>query len=133
MMHSHDYLRDLFERLLAAMAADAMREIGALWTELDHGLVAHMIAEERHVLPAFAKVDRAEALALLREHGKIRELLLELGVAIDLHCLRYERANELVALLLDHAGREDQLLYRWADQALPAEAIEAVKREVAAG
>src|ERR1700761_4623859 len=73
MMHSHDYLRDLFVRVLEAMAADATSDICGLWTEPDPGLVDHMAAEERHVLPAFAKVDRDEALALVREHGKIRE------------------------------------------------------------
>ena len=57
---------------------------------------------------------------MLRDHGQIRELLLELGVAVDLHELRYERSRELVELLRSHAGREDNLLYRWADQNLDA-------------
>jgi hypothetical protein len=132
MMHSHDYLRDVVVRLLAAMEANATSDVCALWTELDHGLTSHMNAEERYVLPAFAKVDHAEALAIVREHGKIRELLFELGIAVDLHCLRYERSQELIHLLLGHAGREEQLLYHWADQELPAHVVEAVKIAVAA-
>jgi hypothetical protein len=132
MMHSHDCLRDLFVRLLAAMEVDATSDVCRLWTELDRGLTSHMDAEERHVLPAFAKVDRAEALALVREHGYIRELLFELGVAIDLHCLRYERSQEFIHLLLAHAGREEQLLYRWADQQLPDAVVEEVRQEIAA-
>lgn len=132
MMHSHDYLRDVVVRLLAAMEANATRDVCVLWNELDRGLTSHMTAEERHVLPAFAKVDHAEALALVREHGKLRELLFELGIAVDLHCLRYERSQELIHLLLAHAGREEQLMYRWADQALPAHVVDAVKIAMAA-
>jgi len=96
----------------------------SLWTEFDHRLSAHMEAEERFVLPAFAHVDRTEALALIREHGDIRALMLELGVAVDLHQLRFEKARDLVDLLRSHSGREDNLLYRWADQNLEVALVE---------
>ena len=59
-------------------------------------------------LPAFARVDRAEAVALLRE----------LGIAVDLHCATFERAQAFVETLRGHAGREENLLYRWADDNL---------------
>ena len=131
MMHSHDHLRTLYVKLLAAMEANAPSEVRTLWAELDHELLAHMEAEERFVFPAFAKVDHQEALALLREHGQIRELLFDLGVAVDLHCLRYERSSELIRMLLHHAGREEILLYRWADRELPPETVEAVKHHLA--
>lgn len=119
MVRSHQALGDLYDRLLEAMEADApnLRE---LWSQLDRGLMSHMEAEERFVLPSFARVDREEAVMLIREHGQIRTLLFELGVAIDLHELRYERSCELVELLRAHAGREDNLLYRWADKNLDA-------------
>lgn len=117
MVRSHQALGNLYDCLLEAMEVDAPT-LRDLWSQLDRGLTAHMEAEERFVLPSFAKVDRAEAVALLRDHGQIRELLLELGVAVDLHELRYERSRELVELLRSHAGREDNLLYRWADQNL---------------
>jgi iron-sulfur cluster repair protein YtfE (RIC family) len=130
MMHSHEHLHALYTRLLSVMEADAPREVQALWCELDHELLAHMEAEERFVLPAFAKVDHAEALAILREHGQARELLFDLGVAVDLHCLRYERSAELIHLLIHHAEREERLLYRWADRELSAETVEAVKRHL---
>jgi hemerythrin-like domain-containing protein len=117
MIDNHAQLERTFEALLEAMQHDAA-DVRALWTEVDHGLLAHMEAEERYVLPAFARVDRAAAVEILREHGEIRQLLLELGVAIDLHQLRYERSQEFVRMLRAHAGREDNLLYRWADQML---------------
>ncbi len=124
MSHSHEYLEGLYARLLEAMAINAP-DLRELWTELDHGVLAHMEAEERFVLPAFARFDRDEAVGLLRDHGKIREQLLELGIAVDLHAIRYESSRELVELLRAHARREESLLYRWADQRLDRALIDA--------
>jgi hypothetical protein len=124
MERSHQHLDDLYGQLLAAMEANAP-DVCALWTRFDHELLAHMEAEERFVLPKFAHVDANEAMSLLREHGAIREQLLEIGVAIDLHQARYARALELVEKLRAHAGREDHLLYRWADQNLDATQVAA--------
>lgn len=130
MTRSHVDLRDLLGRVLAAMAADARDDVAALWTGLDHGLLAHMEAEERFVLPLFALVDHEEARSLLREHGRLREQLLQLGVAVDLHCARYESSEDFAALLERHAAREERLLYRWADQRLEPSAVERVIERV---
>jgi hypothetical protein len=129
MTENHARLDRLYERLLDAIRADAP-DVRTWWSELDHGVLAHMEAEERFVLPAFAKVDRDEAVALLREHGQLRERLLELGIAIDLHLLRFERARDLIEALRAHAGREDRLLYRWADEQLDASLVEAARRHL---
>jgi len=132
MMRSHEQLRALLPRLLEAMAANARDDVAALWRELDHGLLTHMDAEERFILPVFAHVDRTEALDLLRQHGQIREQLLELGVAVDLHYLRFERSEEFLQILLTHAAREERLLYHWADDRLAPGVLEAVRARVAA-
>jgi len=117
MVKSHQYLDDLYGELLDALAANAP-DLGEVWTKFEHTLLAHMEAEERFVLPSFAKVDRPEAIALIRDHGMFREQLLELGVAVDLHAIRYERSREFVDRLRAHGAREDNLLYRWADEHL---------------
>jgi hemerythrin-like domain-containing protein len=132
MMRSHEQLRDQVIRLLAAMQANARADVTTLWNELEHKLLDHMEAEERFVLPAFAHVDGEEARGLIREHGLIRENLLELGVAIDLHYIRYERSEEFVDLLRRHTEREEGLLYRWADDRLSPNVAQAVKQRVAA-
>ncbi|HUJ58244.1 MAG TPA: hemerythrin domain-containing protein [Kofleriaceae bacterium] len=132
MTRSHAYLRDLLRRVLEAMAANARDDVRELWNTLDHGLLAHMEAEERYVLPVFAHVDQDEARALLREHGLLRDQLLRLGVAVDLHYVRYEESREFAQLLERHAGREENLLYRWADENLGATTVERVKLHVAA-
>jgi hemerythrin-like domain-containing protein len=133
MTRSHHDLRELLTRLLAAMEANARDDVRSLWTELDHGLLAHMEAEERFVLPAFAHVDQEEARELLREHGVLRDELLKLGIAVDLHSVRYEWSREFAAALERHAEREDRLLYRWADEQIGPEVIERVKQHVTAG
>ncbi|MCX5747123.1 MAG: hemerythrin domain-containing protein [Proteobacteria bacterium] len=125
--HNHTRLETQFQSLLEAMAAGAP-EARELWGALDHELLAHMEAEERYVLPAFAKVDHDEAKQLLREHGLLREQLLELGVAVDLHAIRFERSREFINRLRAHAAREDRLLYRWADLKLSADLATATRR-----
>ncbi|HEY4243212.1 MAG TPA: hemerythrin domain-containing protein [Kofleriaceae bacterium] len=128
MTHSHDHLRTLLARLLAAMEAGARADVLGLWTQLDHDLLSHMEAEERFILPAFAHVDMTEARDLVREHGLIREELLELGVAVELHCVRCESGDAFADLLVRHAAREEQLMYRWADQRLsPQAALDVTK------
>src|SRR5262245_15779164 len=131
MARSHEQLRDQVTRLLAAMQANARADVTTLWNELEHKLLDHMEAEERFVLPVFAHVDYPEAATLLRDHGLIRENLLELGIAVDLHYIRYERSHEFIDLLLRHAEREERLLYRWADDRLSPNVIQAVKERVA--
>jgi len=132
MVRSHQQLRDQVTRLVAAMQANARADATTLWNELEHKLLNHMEAEERFVLPAFAHVDHGEATALLREHGLIREAVLELGTAVDLHCIRYESAQQFIDLLLRHAEREERVMYRWADDRLPPGLVQAAKARVAA-
>jgi hemerythrin superfamily protein len=103
---------------MTAVTADDRTEMLALWPQIESKLLAHLEAEERFVLPAFARTDRKEALELMREHGKIRELLLELGVSIELHYARMAPFQLFIAMLREHAQREETLMYRWASTML---------------
>jgi len=132
MTTNHARLEKQFERLLDAMAANAP-DVRELWTEVDHGLLAHMEAEERYVIPAFATVDRAAAREILDEHAQIRAQLLELGVALDLHHLRFETSQEFVRILRAHAAREDNLLYVWADTRLDEKLARSAREHALAG
>ena len=115
MIRVHGRHEDLCAQLLDGIASRSPRA-RQFWTELDESLRSHMDAEERYVLPAFGRIDREEALALVREHGRIREQLLEIGIAIDLHELA--PAQQFIAMLREHAAREDKLMYRWANEKL---------------
>jgi len=116
----HHRLEQLFLELQASFDEDDdPRERRRLWTELDRGLTVHMDAEEKYVLSAFARTDPVEATALLAEHAAIRRQLTELGVGVDLHCVRAETCAEFLDAIRRHAAREDALLYRWAQANLP--------------
>jgi hemerythrin-like domain-containing protein len=126
----HEYLNGLFERLLAAFHANAGAELGPLWTEFDSRLRSHMTLEEEYILPEFAKVEVTEANELRREHVRIRELLAELDIAVDLHLARESTIADLVALLKAHAEREDRLMYRWAASNLDTGTRQTIRAEI---
>lgn len=128
---SHRHLEEAGKRLIDAVTADDRTDTLTLWRELEKQLLAHLEAEERYMLPAFARADREEAVALLRQHGEIREQLLELGVAVELHRLRVPMLAEFVELLQDHADREERLMYAWAKALLDDKISEPVRRHVA--
>jgi len=117
--HDHRRLDALFEELLNRVHIDDAAAARQAWTAFEHGLMTHIEAEERHMIPIFERRDPDEAAALLVEHAKIRSLLAELGVMLDLHALREEKVEELVGFLRAHAAREEAALYRWADSDLP--------------
>ena len=117
----HASLHRLFEELLAAFQADARVEAGRIWNVFDSRLRAHLAMEEQYLLPAFAAVDAPEAEALRREHDKIRNQLLQLGIGVDLHMTRDQQVEEFIAQLDAHAKREDALMYRFAEQGLKDE------------
>lgn len=114
MLRVHRALESQYAGLLAALEINSP-EARQLWTAIEERLLAHMEAEERYVLPAFARIDREGAIALLRDHGRIREALLELGVGIDLHVARLEPWHAFIDLLREHTSREGELLYTWAE------------------
>ena len=114
----HRRLEDLFERVLDAFENGVREELSILWTQFETELERHMSAEERFLLPSFARAFPDEAKALLAEHQTFRRKLVELGVGVDLHIVRLVVANELVASLRAHAHREDRLLYKWGDENL---------------
>lgn len=128
---SHRHLEESGKRLLDAVTADDRTDTLSLWRDLEKQLLAHLEAEERYMLPAFARADQAEALALVRQHGEIRERLLELGIAVELHHLRVPMFADFVELLRDHADREERLMYVWAKALLDDKISEPVRRHIA--
>ena len=113
----HARLEALFEELLAD---GHQRGIRSTWTGFDRSVLGHLDTEERFILPLFERVNPEETAALLAEHARIRQLLGDLGVGVDLHLVRLELAREFIDLLRAHARREETLLYRWAASDLDA-------------
>lgn len=128
----HRRLDEVFETLLNCVHAGEREAAREAWTAFERGLTGHMAAEEATLLPVFDQFEPEEAARVRAEHLRIRTLLDELGVALDLHALREEKVEELVAALRAHAAHEEAGLYPWADQALPEPAADALRKRLAA-
>lgn len=128
--YDHERLEALFAKLIDEFRGGDRDDLRATWARFETGLLAHFAAEERYLLPLFARVDPGEASALLAEHALYRRKLDELGVGVDLHAVRLDVAQELVNALREHAGREDRLLYRWAEQNVDRSSQELIEREL---
>jgi len=118
----HRRLEKLFTQLMEAFNADAREETQQLWSELERGLETHFTAEERFLFPSFALVDPVETGHLSAEHAALRARVADLGVGVDLKLVRADVAKDFIDGIRAHAAREDALLYRWANTALPEEA-----------
>jgi len=130
MQGSHRFLEALFEDLVRAADGGDQANLHAVWVQLEHRLLAHFEAEERYILPAFGRTDTEEAVALIREHGKLREQILAIGIAVELHYARLTRLEEFIATLRAHAAREEKLLYRWAAERLDPELASAASHHL---
>ena len=111
MNEDHARLELLFQVLLNALEGANQPTLQRVWCDFERGLMTHLLAEERHLLPLVETEYPVDAERLRREHAAIRALVADLGVATDLHLLRKDKAAELVETLRSHAGWEDATLY----------------------
>jgi hemerythrin-like domain-containing protein len=122
LLGDHRRLEVIFKQVLAAVAAGDQEGLALAWSDFEAGLLTHLDAEEKYLIPALLKASTRDARAIVTEHQHIRTRLAELGAAVDLHTLRFETAKGFIDELRAHARREDAILYRWADDSLdPAE------------
>jgi hypothetical protein len=110
----HDALETLGQRALAELAAGDYDDVRAILAEIEARVLAHVEGEERELLPAWEKVDPKDAAALRSDHAAFRRILLELGIAGDIHAVRLERVRALLGILRSHARRENRGMYAWA-------------------
>jgi hypothetical protein len=122
----HDRLELLYAELLEAFHEGDWDEVGTVWTDFETRLRAHFAAEEEALFPRMREAHPEEVDALLRDHGDLRRLLAELGVDVDLHAVREDVAQALIARLRAHAKREDGIAYHWADRELTASDLDAL-------
>jgi hemerythrin superfamily protein len=112
----HDRLDREFQVLVTRATGGDRQQLEAEWLAFQRALLGHLDAEEKHLIPALAQDRPREAQILLDEHAQIRGQLLQLGVDLDLHCLRAERVEAFVNSLRAHAHREENIYYPWADR-----------------
>jgi polyisoprenoid-binding protein YceI len=114
----HQRLEKSFQAIVAASTYEDQHAVRELWRGFERQVLAHLDAEEAHVLPLFAKSDPDEAEELLDQHARIRERLLALAIDLDLHSLPPAEVETFIAELRAHAGREERVLYPWAARQL---------------
>jgi hemerythrin superfamily protein len=118
------------DALLRCLSEDTVApECGALqatWSQFETRLLAHMDAEERYLLPLVEVSQPAEAAHTRMDHARIRQLVSELGVAIELHTARQPAIEELIAMLRKHAAHEETVLYQLGNERAPAPIQDAI-------
>jgi hemerythrin superfamily protein len=114
-LDDHRRVETGLERLLAVVAANYREDMSRLWTDFDAGLLAHLEAEEKYLIPALSRVCERDARVVVQEHRHIRTRLTELGTAVDLHLVQLSSVRNFIDELRAHAKSEDRLLYQWAD------------------
>ncbi len=118
---SHDHVRldAMLTAVLELTHSNIQPNLAEEWAVYEEALLVHLNAEEMLLLPGLAKHDAAFAARIRDEHTKIRALLAEIGVGLELHIVREERMLELAQYVRQHAKLEEQPLYTWADSAIP--------------
>jgi hemerythrin-like domain-containing protein len=114
LVHDHEELDAMLVQL-AEEAEDSDRPaLQATWNDFEAHLIAHINAEERYLLPLIETDHADEVARTLQEHAEIRDLIAELGLAIELHTARQSDICRLVDLLRAHAKHEESALYTLA-------------------
>jgi len=116
LVRDHERLEALLTRLLDRLCEGYAGEMRAMWARFEMRLSAHLGAEERYLLPLFARVGSEEAAELLTEHAVFRKAMEDLGAGVDSHAVSLDVARGFVGALRAHADRETKLFYRWAER-----------------
>lgn len=122
----HIQLEAAFEKTLNCLHVDDSPIIQVAWAALENALREHLRDEEERMLPMFDAYDPKTAQQIRAEHARIRDILDEQAIALQLHTLREHRTREFIDLLKDHAQREEKTFYRWAQ----THTNEATRREI---
>jgi hemerythrin superfamily protein len=112
----HHRLDRAFQAIVTRAQGGDFQQLEGEWLIFQNALLGHLDAEERHLIPELAKDRPGEAQKLLDDHAHIRARLLELGIDLDIHCLRAERVVAFVETLRAHANREENIFYPWVDR-----------------
>lgn len=116
--HDHQQLEELLVKLSEDTDSCDPRLLQETWGKFESCLTRHLRKEEQELLPLFMASHPNEVRSTLSEHQRIRELVAELGVGVDLHTVRKEALLALVCELREHAQAEDRSLYGWLGEGL---------------
>lgn len=114
LVEDHERLDALLVRLTQEAEDSDRQALQATWSDFEKRLSAHIDAEERYLLPLVESDNPSEAARTRHEHGEIRDLIADLGLAIELHTAREPDICRLVNVLRAHAKHEEAALYTLA-------------------
>ena len=120
LLHDHKRLEARFQRMVETVRTADRPTIQREWDDFERVLLGHLAWEEQSLLPRFGLAKPVEAVLIKQDHARIRALLTDLGLQLDLRSLRAERVDEFMALLRTHSALEERVLYRWAETGVPA-------------
>jgi hypothetical protein len=89
------------ERL--ATEEPSSRELAAYWRDFERRLLAELREDERTLLPRLAHPP--DAVRMLAEHERIRNLAWEVALTTDLGCVHVRAIRKLGVLLRERAAR----------------------------
>jgi len=126
----HARIERCLDNLAHAARIDDPGELQRCYSTFERELVHHMAVEEEALFPALKAAFPKEEAALRAEHDRLRSLLEELGVGVELHLVRLDVIDRFIARLRAHALREDAFLYDWAARQLPVEVWQGVRDQL---
>lgn len=122
----HDELDAACAELRAKAYADDPRALIEQARAFERAMIAHLDAEEEHILPAYAAFDPGDARTIREQHAELRSRLMQLVIDAELHCICMARIDDMIAALRAHAAEEDRRMYPWARLHLPLRARRAL-------
>ncbi len=90
LIDDHVELERRIREVSSALDGADFPSFDAVWCDLEDFALSHLAAEEEELIPRFVLHDPEEAATLLAQHRQIRDGLLEVGVAEQLHAIRKE-------------------------------------------
>jgi hemerythrin superfamily protein len=126
----HERIEEACRDLLSETFADDPRALCHRWRAFEAEVLDHMAAEEEVVLPACARFAPAEVEAIRVEHERLRDLLGQVGMEVELHAVRADTVQRLIGCLEEHARREELALYPWAKHNLSPQRLEALRERI---
>jgi hypothetical protein len=115
----HRRIEEACKALRTCAHGGCPRDLLEQYRFLERSVLDHLEAEEKVILPDYAAHAPEDAYAIYQEHAAIRILLFQIGVEVELHVVRLEALEQLIATLHAHAAREDASMYPWAQVHLP--------------
>ena len=111
----HERIEAECNALRACANTEDSFELLARYRAFERAVLEHLQYEETGLLPGYEKYAPADAAAIRDVHDDLRRQLFKIGVEVELHCVRGETLDRIIATLRAHAAREEYGLYAWAE------------------